>query len=216
MPEYSAIIRKFNAGDREAVRGITYSNAFMGETAGEFFEGEKIISDALTLYFTDYEPQSCFVAEIKGEVTACLIGAKDKIYSEKVIKDKISPCLFREALVSGVFLKKKNIIFFLNFFSGMIKGELKIPDLVKAYPATFHINVKKGFRGLKMGSGLINAYLNYLKGERIPGVHLATMSDEAAQFFLKLGFCLLHKGKRSYFRHILHRDVPLYIYGKKL
>jgi hypothetical protein len=42
------------------------------------------------------------------------------------------------------------------------------------------------------------------------------MSDRAAGFFLAAGFRQLYKGKRSYFRHVLHRDVPLYIFGKRL
>jgi len=42
------------------------------------------------------------------------------------------------------------------------------------------------------------------------------MSDRAANFFLSVGFTQLYKGRRSYFRNILHRDVPLYIFGKLL
>jgi len=98
----------------------------------------------------------------------------------------------------------------------MLKGGFKTPDVTKEYPATFHINLKKQFRGLKIGSRLIESFLQYLKGEKIPGVHLATMSDQSAQFFEKQGFTLLHRGKRAYFKHILHQEVPLYIYGKKL
>lgn len=216
MSEQGVIIRKFRSRDREAVRGIIHDTAFMGESGEAFFEGKKILSDALTLYFTDYEPQSCFVSEVNGEVVGCLIGTKDKIASEKTIKDKISLGLLREALASGALFKRKNIIFLFSCLSAMLSGEFRAPELNRAYPATFHINVKNGFRGLGMGSGLLSAYLDYLKTERVLGVHLATMSDAAARFFSKQGFSLLHKGRRSYFRHILHRDVPLYIYGKRL
>ena len=72
------------------------------------------------------------------------------------------------------------------------------------------------FRGQDIGARLINAYLDYLKIAGIPGVHLATMSDRAANFFFSQGFQQLYKGKRSYFRHILRCDVPLYIFGKRL
>ncbi|MDD5725445.1 MAG: hypothetical protein PHX28_04815, partial [Candidatus Omnitrophica bacterium] len=64
--------------------------------------------------------------------------------------------------------------------------------------------------------GLVSAYLDYLRSHHVSGVHLATMSDQAAGFFSAQGFRLLYKGKRSYFKHILHRDVPLYIFGKSL
>ena len=97
-----------------------------------------------------------------------------------------------------------------------MKGGFRDPDFSQEYPATLHINIKEGFRGLDLGAKLMDAYLDYLKAERIPGVHLATMSDRGANFFWRQGFALLYTGKRSYFRHILHKDVPLYIYGKKL
>lgn len=217
MPEQSNVeIRKFRTQDRDAVRNIAYVTAFMGEPASVFCEGRDIVSDALTLYFTDYEPQSCFVAQDKGKVIGCLIGAKDKISSEKVFSDKIAPRLFRKILASGALLKKKNIVFILRLLCSIIKGEFRMPDVVSEYPATFHINIEQDFRGQDIGSRLITAYLDYLKQERVTGVHLATMSSGAAEFFSRQGFHLLYSGKRSYFRHILHKDVPLYIYGKKI
>lgn len=216
MPAGSIVIRKFEAKDRQALRSITYDNAFMGEPAAIFFDGEKILSDALTLYFTDYEPESCFVAQVNAEVVGCLLGAKNKIASQELISRKIGPALLREALLSGVFLRKKNIIFLFSCLSGMLRGEFKMPDFNPEYPATLHINIRKEFRGLGIGSGLIAAYLRYLKDEGVVGVHLATMSEGAARFFAKQGFQLLHEGRRSYFRHILHKDILLYIYGKKL
>lgn len=210
------VIRRFQARDREEVRSITYNTAFMGEPASVFFEGKELICDGLTLYFTDYEPESCFVAETEGKVVGCLIGAKDKAASEKIINHKIAPRLLRNAVASGALFRHKNFIFISRLLSGVIGGEFKAPDVTKGYPATLHINIESGYCGLNIGSQLIAAFLDYLKQEKIEGVHLATMSDKAAEFFRRLGFNLLHKGKRSYFRHILHRDVPLYIYGRKI
>lgn len=217
MPnDRQVIIRKFEPKDRGQVRKIIYDAALMGEPASFFFDGEKNISDALSLYYTDYEPESCFVAESDGAVVGCLIGTKSKVASDKVISQKIFPQLLRSAFFSGVFFKKKNLVFFFNLALGILRGEFKTPDFAKDYPALLHINIDKGFRNNNIGSRLISAYLNYLKQESVCGVHLATMSDSAGKFFSKQGFELLHSGKRSYFRHILHRDVPLYIYGKKL
>jgi len=215
MPQEISV-RKFKPGDRESVRDITYNNAFLGEPAGAFFEGQEIVSDALTLYFTDYEPQSSFVAEADKEVVGCLIGAKDKIASEKIIQNKIMPALFWRVFVSGALFRKKNFIFLLQCLLSAAKGEFSMPQVAKVYPATLHINIKKEFHGLDIGSRLIAAYLDYLKEEGVCGVHLATMSEGAAQFFSKQGFQLWYKGRRSYFRHILRRAVPLYIYAKKL
>lgn len=209
-------IRGFEPGDKQAVRGIVHDTALIGEPASLFFEGREAFSDALTLYFTDYEPQSCFVAEISSRVIGCLIGAKDKLAAEKAFQGKIAPGLISRAFRDGVFLKKKNLIFIFNCFLEWISGRMFSPDFSKDYPATLHINVSKEFRGQDIGSGLIDSYLSYLKEERVRGVHFATMSDSAANFFSGKGFKLLYTGKRSYFRNILHRDLPFYIYGMQL
>jgi len=188
----------------------------MGESAGLFFQGQEVISDAFSLYFTDYEPGSCFVAEQNDQVVGYLIGAKKKISAEAVFNGQIALPLFLKALKSGIFLSLKNLSFIFSCLIDFLKNGIKTPDFSQVYPATFHLNVKDGYRGQEIGTRLINIYLDYLKREGVCGVHLATMSDRAANFFLSVGFTQLYKGRRSYFRNILHRDVPLYIFGKLL
>jgi mRNA interferase MazF len=97
-----------------------------------------------------------------------------------------------------------------------IIAPLTTKDFSKEYPATLHINVGKDFRQQNIGSRLMSAYLDYLSKEKVTGVSLATMSDKAAGFFKKQGFNLLHTGKRSYLRYLLHEDLPIYIFGKRL
>ena len=75
-------IRKFQVKDRAAVRKIVYDTALIGEPAALFFQGQEVISDALSLYFTDYEPGSCWVAENNDQIVGYLIGAKNKIAAE--------------------------------------------------------------------------------------------------------------------------------------
>jgi len=210
------IIRHFQLTDRPYVRELAWDTALAGEPASAFFDGKEFFTDCLTLYFTDYEPGSCFIAESDNKVVGYLLGAKDTVAMCKVAELKIAPRLLAKSLVDGIFFKKKNIIFVFRLFASFLKGEFRMPDFSRDYPATLHINLEKNFRGLGIGSRLISSYLEYLAKERIPGIYLPTMSDKASGFFEKQGFNLLHKGHRSYFRHILHRDLPLYIYGKKL
>lgn len=214
--ETDIVIRKFKGTDREAVRDITFNTAFMGEPASVFFDDREVISDALSLYFTDYEPESCFVAEANLKVIGSLIGAKSKIKAEKTFKHQIALSLLVKAFKRGTFTKRANRRFIFSCLLSLISGGLNSPDFTKEYPATLHININNGFRGLNIGTKLVNAYLGYLKSQKVSGVHLATMSDLGAKFFYRQGFSLLYKGKRSYFRPILHQDVPLYIFGKAI
>jgi hypothetical protein len=212
----SAQIRKYEPGDRQAVRNIFFDTAFLGEPADAFFSDKEIICDALTAYYTDYEPESCFVAVADSKVVGCLTGAKDKIRAEEITSAKIFPLLFSKALLRGVFFKTKNLVFILNIFSSLIKGEFKMPVSLRAFPAILHINISKAYRSLDIGSNLMAAYFSYLKEEQVPGVCLATMSKGASEFFAKAGFRLAYSGKRSYFRYLIQKDLPINIYVKSL
>ena len=209
-------IRKFLHRDRKDVRRICCETALMGEPSSIFFDDDEIFADALTLYFTDYEPESSFVAEDNHKVVGYLLGAKDVKIAHKVFTNNIVLPLFFKSLFRGTFFKKKNIFFFLHVLMSLMKGEFKAPDFSRDYSATLHINIDEYFRGQGIGSKLINNYLKYLRGQCITGVHLATMSDKSSDFFVKQGFNLLFQSKRSYFRYILHKATPIYIYGRKL
>ena len=210
------VIRKYNSSDRSAVRRICCETALMGEPSAIFFDDDEIFADALTAYFTDYEPESCFVAEYDNNVVGYLIGAKDVGRMGKIFAGKIAVPLFIKALRRGALIRKKNVKFLFRVFLSLLKVEFKAPDFSKDYPATLHINIIKECRMAGVGSKLINAYLDYLISQAIKGVHFATMSDKANRFFRKLNFQLLFQGERSYFRHFLDKNVPIYILGRVL
>jgi GNAT superfamily N-acetyltransferase len=210
------VCRKYEASDRRWVRDIAWQTAFFGECADVFFSGREILADFLTVYFTDYEPQSCFVALDKAGVVGYLIGAKDAGILEGVFIKRILPRLLVKSVIQGLFFKKKNLDFLCHCLLSFLRGDFPMTDLSRDYPATLHINIRPDFRGMGIGSRLICAYLDYLRDEKVNGVHLATMSEKSGRFFLSQGFELLHRYSRSYFRYILGRDITVYIYGRKL
>jgi len=188
----------------------------MGEPSAVFFDDDEIFADALTIYFTDYEPESCFVAEYEGSVIGYLLGAKDVRRMDNIFADKIALPLFIKALRHRTFFNKKNMQFIFRVFLSLLKGEFKSPAFSKYHPATLHINIIKEYRAGGIGSKLINAYLDYLKEQAVKGVHFATMSDKASQFFKKQNFQLLFQAERSYFRHFLGKNVPVFIFGMQI
>jgi len=188
----------------------------MGEPADAFFASRELLNDFLTRYFTDFEPQSCFVAEASDRVVGYLIGAKNEARFSRVFNAIILPRLLMKAALNGVFFSKKNMTFIFYCLVSWLRREFETPDFSKEYPALLHINVEKDSRSLGLGSKLIAAYLDYLAKEGVSGVHLATMSEKASGFFRSQGFKLLYRSQRSYFRYILHKDIPVYIYGRNL
>ena len=208
-------IRKYESRDRDDVRRISCQTAFLGMSISDFLGDEEIIADALTIYYTDYEPESCLVAVKNEKVVGYLIGSIDVAKAHSV-NGKITNALVKKAFKKGIFLSAKAWVFFLRVFWSALKGEFLAPNFSKEYPATLHINIDENFRGQRVGSQLIEQYLIYLKAHKAVGIHFGTISERAKKFFIRNGFQLLLEAKRSYLSFYTVDPVKYYVFGKKL
>ncbi|MBF0386773.1 MAG: GNAT family N-acetyltransferase [Candidatus Omnitrophica bacterium] len=209
-------VRPFLLTDRLSVRQIALSTAMSGSASSAFFDGDDFLADALTLYFTDHEPQSCFVLEQQGTVAGYILGACSTLVMDVVFSRQILLPLIGKALIQGLLLRRKNLAFLYQVMMAALSGRLWAPDFSRDYPATLHINIALAVRGHGAGALLMRAYLEYLSQHGVVGVRMATMSEAAGRFFERQGFKLLYRSSRPYFHHILGVDVPLLIYGKRL
>jgi GNAT superfamily N-acetyltransferase len=214
--EESVGIRKFGVQDRASVRRISCETAFVGEPRARIFSDDEILADALTVYFTDYEPQSCFVAVAHERVVGYISGAKDTMAMERIFNQRILSGLLMKAFRRGVFFNRKNLWFFWRCLVSMLKGEFRAPSFSREFPAIVHINLDKDFQRQAIGSKLIARFLQYLKEEGVSGVHLGTLSEGAGIFFTKIGFDLLFRNKKSYLKAYIGKDLEYYVFGKKL
>lgn len=201
--------------DRGAVREISYKTSLEGR-AHDFMDAREAVEDALTLYFTDHVPGSCFVAEDNGKVVGYLLGTDDVGMMEKTMALNILPRILRDTVVQGIIFRRKNLLFLWNYCLGFCRGEFPRVRFDHQFPAIFHLNILEGFRGKGIGTGLVERNLAFLRGKGTRGVHISVMSEQAKNFFLKLGFEVLFCSRRSYLRYILEQDIPYYILGKKL
>lgn len=209
-------IRPYVASDRECVREIAFNTALMGRSAALFFDGPEFIKDVITLYFTDYEPESAWVAESDGVVVGYITGARDERWMNKVVSTKILPHLVVELLRSGILLKEKNWKLALGAMRSFLKGECTRPDFYEDYPAILHINLKEDFRRSGAGTALVTALTDDFFRTGVKGIRLGTMSDAGAAFFRKNGFSVLFQGRLSFLSEAAGHDVPGYLLGRKL
>lgn len=210
------VIRDYNPSHRAAIRRITFDTAFLGESAGIFFDDEEILCDVLSIYFTDYELQSCFVAMLEGKVVGYVFGTKNIAGMNRIFSLKILMRLAQKAIRRGTLCSRKIQEFLMHCGFSFLRGELFTPDFSREYPATFHINIAHSFRGLHIGSKLIAHFFNYLSDDNIPGVHCSTMSENAKNFFVRMGFKILFETKRTFWKHYAGESLTYYVLGKKL
>jgi len=210
------LIRKYKKEDRAAVRRICCDTAFMGEPVEAFFTGREVFADILTSYYTDYEPESLFVADSEGVVVGYLMGCKNTSRKERIFLRKILPKAIINLLKQGAVFKKKNALLLWNVLKNLFRGELSPPKIPKVYSAHLHIDIDSAFRRCGIGRRLIDAYFDYLIKNKVSGVSLGTFSKAGMEFFVRSGFTLLWQGKTSLWRYILHKDIPTASFGKIL
>jgi GNAT superfamily N-acetyltransferase len=216
MLPIECVIRKYDCNDRDSVRRISYETAFLECPRKLIFDDDEILADALTLYFTDYEPESCFVAVADNKVVGYIIGSKDAADIKRVFGSKIIIPVLIKAFSRGVFFKLVNLKYFFHVLLSALKREFIAPELSKDFPSLLHINIDEAYRGQGIGERLIQIYLAFLKEEGSRGVHFGTISERAVTFFLGNGFNILFQNKRTYLKPYFNKAVNFYIFGRKL
>ncbi|MFZ5800515.1 MAG: GNAT family N-acetyltransferase [Candidatus Omnitrophota bacterium] len=202
LPPAEIIIRNFTPEDKEAVREICADTAFMGAPVEHFFTDRRAFVDLAISYYTDFEPQSLFVAQADKEVVGYLAGCKDTRQYKRIFSQHILPVVVVRLIFSPAILRIKNLRFFWAGVKSLLKGELRRPDCLKAFPAHLHINIREGFRKQGIGLKLIERYLEYLKAEGVNGLHLYSFSPGGQSFFQRIGFKPIFSRRISYFDYL--------------
>lgn len=208
-------IRNYQQRDQKAVREISIQSSIFGEYRNAVFDDE-ILADLLTVYFTDYEPMSCFVAEKEGLVIGYVLGTKETREMRRVLKGRIVPGVVKKIFHKGQFFRKNHLMIVKSKVYSYFKGEFNMPDFTREYPATLHVNMASQFRGQNVGSLLVNHFLEFLKNERVSGIHFGVLSERAKKFFLKLNFEVLFSGKYTFLHYLTGENLPHYVMGKHL
>lgn len=211
-----AAIRQFTSADKGDVRRIACETSFLEYDRRLFLEDDEILADILTLYFTDYEPGSSFVAEGDGRVIGYLIGARDIGVMNGIFLTKVLPSIFFKALRRGTPARPNARCLLGRMLVSFLKGEFSLLDFSKDYPATFHINIDRDFRGQGLGRAMAARYCDFLADKGVRGVHVYTMSEKAVGFFCAVGFTPLFEIRRTHLQHRLKEPVRFHVLGRRL
>jgi len=193
-------VRPYAAGDRAAVRRICCDTADAGRSVETFFDDRELIADLLMNYYTDFEPESAWVAEQAGEVVGYLTGCRDTGRFRRIMFGRIVPLALFKAFWRGTWWAastRRLIRCNLPLWWRSLGHRTLLPA---GYPAHLHINLRPGMQGQGIGRQLINRFLAQLRLAGIPGVHLSAREDNmtALAFFEKMGFARL--GRRPFMR----------------
>jgi ribosomal protein S18 acetylase RimI-like enzyme len=183
-------IRPYIKSDRPMVRKICCDTADKGGDIENIFPNRELAADILTSYYTDYEPESLFVAESNGQVIGYVQGCLNNRRYGLALMFLVLPVFVLKGLFLGVFFQKE----FFHFMKGICKNWKLLfkwrKESFHSHQGHLHIGVSQGYRGQKIGQRLIEKFLEYARGKEIEEVS-ASVHDKnpaACRFFERLGF----------------------------
>jgi ribosomal protein S18 acetylase RimI-like enzyme len=211
------VIRRYEPGDRAALRTICCDTADAGGPVEHFFPDREVFADLVARYYTDFEPTSSWVAECDGQIAGYLNGCLATRRFARVMALRVLPRLMANILVRGTLRQPQARRFVaLNGPLWMRPGH-KLAD-EKPYPAHFHVNLEPAFRARHAGAALVETFLSHLQSANIPGVHVNVREDNARgrAFFEHFGFGAI--SRHPFMRTPSRPDDVLHsiLYGKRL
>src|SRR5437762_6491646 len=205
--ERSFTIRSYRDGDRDAVRRLCCQTGFLGEPIDPVYEDRELFADFLTTYYTDHEPESCFVLEKNDELRGYLLGSRKPLRNQLYAFQQ-NVVLFVRALARYPRYNARS----RQFIRWMIShGWREVPAAPRRTPH-FHINLLPDARKMSTTRALMSAYLSYLyrSGEKHVYGQIATFQDRRGEkMFERYGFKVLNRAEITKYKAYYPESVYL-------
>jgi len=193
MPDFS--IRSYKSADTSAVYEICLKTGNSGQDATHLFSDPLVLGHIYVGPYMEFEPQSVFILEDDQGPCGYIMGVLDSqtyyqwMHSEWLPKIRVNymkptgnPDTWDETA------KITDLLFHPV-------SQRLLPD----YPAHLHIDLLSRAQGKGQGKLLMDRFIDYLKYNKIPGLHLELSSnnDRAFNFYRKYGIEELDRDNES-------------------
>ena len=207
-------IRRYQPADRDAVRQLAGDTAHFGDPIERFLDAREVFLDAFASFYTDVMSNYLWIAEEDGALLGYLMGCPDTADYNEWFRANVRQVAWRAATLRyrGTFTRKS-----MGYIWRYAHVRIPYVDLAD-YPAHLHINTRADWRGHGIGSALMQTYLDQLRNENIPGVHLETSSENviAVPWYERLGFQLLQRTPSDLYITSVGHSVDFLLYGMRL
>ena len=212
------LVRRFEPHDRAAVREICCDTADSGNPVERFFPDREVFADLLTSYYTDIEPASTWIADQKGVVVGYLTGCLNTRHFLRAMAWRIAPRAFVKALERGAVWHPLTLRLLWANLGNWLRGGFNRDAILHEYPAHLHVNLRRGFRGQRVGQQLMERFFEQVRQAHLPGIHagVSAENDAGRRFFEGFGFVELGRESRFRFPDAPDQETFTIVYGKKL
>ena len=193
MSDFS--IRSYKSADTIAAYEICLKTGNSGQDATHLFSDPLVLGHIYVGPYMEFEPQSVFILEDDQGPCGYIMGVLDSqtyyqwMHSEWLPKIRVN---YKKPMGNPDTWDETEKITDLLFHP---VSQRLLPD----YPAHLHIDLLSRAQGKGQGKLLMDRFIDYLKYNKIPGLHLELSSnnDRAFNFYRKYGIEELDRDNES-------------------
>ncbi len=183
-------IRPYAFADRSELRQLCADNADRGGPIEGIFPDREIAVDLLTMYYTDYEPESTFVAVADGKIVGYVQGSMDNRRYGLATMFLVVPRVLLKALIRGTFLNRRCWQFLGVAFMNWPRLFSWRKESFHSHQAHGHLTIDASWRQAGVGRQLVDVIEQHARqkgvGALTASVHSSNVS--ACRFFEHIGF----------------------------
>jgi hypothetical protein len=201
------VIRSYRPEDRATLRRLCCQTGFLGEPIDPVYQDHELFADFLTTYYTDKEPESCFVLEMNCGIRGYLLGSRRPLQNQLYSFSQNIILFFRAVLrYPRYHSRSRRFIRWLLMY-----GWREVPAAPRRVPH-FHINLLPDARRVSTTRALMSAYLSYLyrRGDkRVYGQIITFESRRGEKMFERYGFKVLNRAEITKYKAFYPQSVYL-------
>lgn len=203
----NTVIRPYSPLDRVAIRHICCETGFQGDPVDPLFCDRDVFADFFTRYYTDWEPESAFVAEVNGEVVGyltCCLRYQYHTFAEKWIILSVVPKIIWRWITGQYNEQSKAFLKWCVF-----QGSRQTPTAPKQ-SAHFHFNLLPAYRNAGVGIRLFKTFMKYIEENQAQRVYgqIQTFDDRRPhKVFEHFGFHEMDRREITKFRAFHDKKV---------
>jgi len=195
MSDFS--IRSYNPADTSAVYKICLKTGNAGQDATDLFSDPLVLGHIYVGPYMEFEPQSVFILEDDQGICGYIMGVlESRTYYQWIHNEWLPKILVDYKKPTGdpdtwdETEKTTNLLF-------QPESQRLFPD----FPAHLHIDLLSRAQGRGQGKLMMDRFIDHLKFNKIPGVHLelSRNNDRAFRFYCKYGMQELDRNDVSIF-----------------
>jgi len=195
MSDFS--IRSYKSADTSAAYEICLKTGNSGQDATHLFSDPLVLGHIYVGPYMEFEPQSVFILEDDQGPCGYIIGVLDSqtyyqwMHSEWLPKIRVD---YKKPTGDPDTWNKTEKITNLLF-------QPESQRLFPGFPAHLHIDLLSRAQGKGQGKLMMDHFIDYIRKNKIPGVHLelSVNNDRAFGFYCKYGLQELDRNNESIF-----------------